>query len=201
MTHLITHLVSASPATYAIVFAIVAVDALLPFVQAEATVITAGVLAAQGHLVVWLIVLAAALGGIVGDNASYFLGNRFGCRAADKLFSRKRLQRAERGIRTQGALLIVIARFIPVGRTATTFAAGTLEMPWRRFLVADALAATLWATYATMLGYAGGSSFANSLWKPLVFALGLALLLAAAGEGYRRLQKHRGRDILSGELR
>lgn len=201
MTHLITSFVSASPATYAIVFAIVAVDALLPFVQAEAVVITAAVLAAQGHLLIWLVILAAALGGLVGDNASYLLGRLVGCRAANRFVSRERLRRAERGVRRRGAVLILIARFIPVGRTATTFAAGTLEMPWRRFLVADAIAATLWATYASMLGYIGGSSFAHSLWKPLLLALAMAFLLAAAGETYRRFQLHRGRDILSGQLR
>jgi membrane-associated protein len=201
MSHFITQVVTASPATYAIVLAIVAIDALLPFVQAEATVITAAVLAAQGHLIIWLIVAVAALGGLAGDNASYLLGNRVGCRAANKLLSKQRLRRAERGVRSQGGILILIARFIPVGRTATTLAAGTLEMPWRRFLAADALAAILWASYAAMLGYAGGSSFAHSLWKPLLFALGIALLLAAAGEAYRRLQKHRGKDILSGQLR
>src|SRR5436305_5041736 len=180
MSHLITHVVSASPATYAFVLAVVAIDAVLPFVQAEATVITAAVLAAQGHLIVWLIVAVAALGGLAGDNASYLLGTRVGCRAADKLLNKQRLQRAEAGVRSQGGILILIARFIPVGRTATTLAAGTLEMPWRRFLAADALAATLWASYAAMLGYAGGSSFAHSLWKPLLLALGIALLLAGA---------------------
>lgn len=201
MSHLITHVVSASPATYAIVLAIVAIDAILPFVQAEATVITAAVLAAQGHLIVWLIIAVAALGGLAGDNASYLLGNRVGCHAADKLLNKQRLRRAEVGVRSQGGILILIARFIPVGRTATTLAAGTLEMPWRRFLAADALAATLWASYAVMLGYVGGSSFAHSLWKPLLLALGIALLLAGAGEAYRRVQKHRGKDILSGQLR
>jgi hypothetical protein len=52
-----------------------------------------------------------------------------------------------------------------------------------------------------MLGYIGGSSFAHSLWKPLLLAPGMAFLLAAAGESYRRLQQHRGRDVLSGQLR
>lgn len=197
----VTHFVSASPATYGIVVGIVAVDALLPFVQAEAVVLTAAVLAAQGHLLIWLIAAAAAVGGIAGDNTSYLLGSRVGCRLAERLLSKRRLQRAERGVRRQGGRLILVARFIPVGRTATTLAAGTLELPWRRFLVADVAAATLWAVYASMLGYAGGASFAHSLWTPLIFAFGIAALLAVGFEAYRRVQKRRGKDVLSGELR
>ena len=54
MSHLVTQFVSASPRTYAIILLIVAVDALLPFVQAEAVVITAGVLAAKGDLLIGL---------------------------------------------------------------------------------------------------------------------------------------------------
>jgi membrane protein DedA with SNARE-associated domain len=138
---------------------------------------------------------------LVGDNASYLLGRLVGCRVANRLLSRNKLRRAEEGVRKQGAILIVIARFIPVGRTATTLAAGTLEMEWRRFFLADAVAATLWAIYASLLGFAGGSSFAHSLWKPLVVALGLAFLLALAGEIYRRHARAHGRDLLSGQLR
>lgn len=197
----LTHIVSASPATYALIIGIVALDALLPFVQAEAVVLTAAVLAAKGHLEIWLIILVAASGGFVGDNAAYWLGRLVGCRVAGKFLSRDRLKRAEKGIQKQGGWLILVARFIPVGRTATTLAAGTLEMPLRRFVIADAAAATLWATYAGMLGYAGGSSFANSLWKPLLFAFGLASILAVSFEAYRRVQKRRGKDILSGQLR
>jgi membrane protein DedA with SNARE-associated domain len=164
-------------------------------------VITAAVLAAQGHLSLWLIIAVAALGGILGDNASYLVGKLLGCRVAEKLLSKQKLQRAERGVRKQGGILILVGRFIPVGRTATTLAAGTLGFPWLRFASFDALAAVLWASYASLLGYAGGSSFEHSLWKPLLLALGVAVLLAGAGEAYRRVQKHRGRDILSGQLR
>lgn len=201
----VTHFVTASPATYAIVFGIVAIDSLLPFAQAEAVVITAAVLAAQGDLLIWVLVPLVALAGFTGDNASYFLGRSVGCRIVGKLNRnerwQKRIEQAQAGIQNHGRLVIVVGRFLPVGRTLTTLAAGTLEMPWRRFAVADAIAAASWALYATMLGYAGGSSFEHSLWKPLLFAFGIALLLALAIEAYRRVQKRRGRELLRGELR
>jgi membrane protein DedA with SNARE-associated domain len=200
----VTHFVSASPATYAIVFGIVAIDSLLPFAQAEAVVITAAVLAAQGHLLLWLIIPLVTLAGFVGDNASYVLGRLVGCRIAERLMPgkrRRRLEQAQAGIRHHGRLVIIVGRFLPIGRTLTTLAAGTLEMPWRRFAVADAIAAASWAVYASMLGYAGGSSFEHSLWKPLLFALGIAILLGVAIEAYRRVQKRRGHELLRGELR
>jgi membrane-associated protein len=200
----ITHFVSASPATYAIVFGIVAIDSLLPFAQAEAVVITASVLAAQGHLLIWLIVPVVALGGFAGDNASYLLGRRVGWRVAETFMRgqrRKRLEHAQAGVRDHGRLVIVVGRFLPIGRTLTTLAAGTLEMRWSRFAVADAIAAASWAVYASMLGYAGGSSFEHSLWKPLLFALGIAILLGLGIEAYRRVQKRRGHELLRGELR
>ena len=201
----VTHFVTASPATYAIVFGVVAIDALLPFAQAEAVVITAAVLAAQGDLLIWPLIPIVAVAGFVGDNASYLLGRHVGGPIADRLKGserrKKRLQQAQVGIRHHGRLVVVIGRFLPIGRTLTTLTAGTLEMTWGRFAVADAIAAVCWAVYATMLGYAGGSSFAHSLWKPLLFAFGIALLLALAIEAYRRVQKRRGRELLRGELR
>jgi membrane protein DedA with SNARE-associated domain len=202
--HFISHLVSGHPISYAVVFAVVALDAVLPFVQAEAVVITAAVLAAQGDLLVWLVWFVAACGGLLGDNVCYLIGRRVGPGLSRRWFSRGRrqhyLRRAERGVRRRGGLLIVLARFIPVGRTATTLAAGTLGMPWRRFVIADAIAAGLWAAYAVMLGYVGGSSFEHDSWKPLAVAFALAAVIAIGAEAYRRVQKHRGRDVLSGEL-
>lgn len=200
----LTHVVTASPATYAIVVGVVAVDALLPFVQAEAVVLTAAVLAAQGRLAIWLVVPLAAVAGFAGDNASYAVGRTLGGRVTDRFFRsgrrRERLEHAQRGIGRRGGPLIVVARFLPVGRTLTTLAAGTLELEWRRFAVADAIAAAAWAVYAGMLGYAGGSSFQHSVWEPLAFALGIAAALGLAIEAYRRIQKRRGRELLSGDF-
>jgi membrane protein DedA with SNARE-associated domain len=199
------HTASSSPASYGIVFLVVFLDAILPFVQAEAVVISASVLAAEGDLRIWAIIPIAALAGILGDNLCYFIGSRLGCRLIER-FSRRgkwrrRIEQARKGIRARGGLVIVVARFLPVGRTLTTLAAGTLEMPWRRFLAADAIAATAWAVYASLLGYVGGASFQHSLWKPLALSLGTAGILGLLAEAYRRLQKKRGRELLAGELR
>lgn len=93
--------------------------------------ITASVLAAQGELLIWAIVPLVALGAFLGDNLCYLLGRTIGDPVAGRLFKgekgQTRLLWAEQALRRRGAILIGVGRFIPGGRTATTFAAGTLE--------------------------------------------------------------------------
>jgi membrane-associated protein len=185
--------VSGSPWTYGIVFGVAALDAFFPVVPSEATVITAAVLAAQGGgLRVELIIPAAAIGAIVGDNVSYWAGRLFGERIAEKLFTgerRRLLDRAHRLLEERGGYLIIIGRFIPGGRTAVTFAAGSLEWSWKRFIVFDIAAGVIWATYASLLGYAGGSTFEHSTWKALLVAFAGAALVTGAIELVRKYRK------------
>ena len=196
--------VSGSPLTYLIVALASGGDVLLPLIPSETIVITSGILAADHALAVWLVIPAAAIGAIVGDNIVYVLGVRVGDPLAQRLFDgdkgQRRLRRAERGIGRHGAVMIVVGRFVPGGRTASTFAAGTLEMPWRTFIVADVIAAFAWAVYVTLLGYIGGSAWKNSVLEPLGFSLGIALAVAVVLEIVRRLQRRRGKDLLGEDL-
>jgi len=176
-------------------------DAVIPILPSETVVVTAAILAANGRLNIWLIVCLAALGALVGDNAAYGAGRGALRRLADRLMkserSRGRLEWAGTLLGRHGVWIIIIARFIPGGRTATTFACGTLELPWlRRFLPADATAAILWAGYASALGYIGGATFKDNLWLPLLIAAGAGLLIAALGEVARRtlLDRHERAD-------
>jgi membrane-associated protein len=153
----------ASPVTYLAILAACALDAVLPVVPSETVVIAASVLAAEGRLWIWLVVVAAAAGGFLGDTGSYALGRSVGASAARRLFrgekAKRRLSWAGGALDRHGAAIIVVARFIPGGRTATTFTAGTVRLPWPRFAAADAVGATVWATYAAGLGYLGGETF------------------------------------------
>ena len=174
-----TQLVSeASGWAYGIVFLFAFLDVLVPVVPSEASVITAGVVAAAGGLYLPLIIVAAACGAFLGDNTAYLVGRRFGTRATKRFLrggqAQKTLDWAERQLTQRGGELILVARFIPGGRTAVTLAAGTLAFPWRRFAVFDAIAALIWALYASLLGYFGGRVFENAPWKGLVVALGIA---------------------------
>jgi membrane-associated protein len=200
----LTHEVSHSALTYPVVGFAAAADVLLPLIPSETIVISAGVLAAQGELMIWALVPAVAVGAFLGDNLCYLLGRRVGDPIADRVFAdekgQARLLWAEEALRRRGAILIGVGRFIPGGRTATTLAAGTLEMPWRQFAAADAFASVIWALYVSMLGYLGGEAFQDSLWLPLAASFSCAMLIALSFEGWRRLQGRRGKDILGDEL-
>jgi membrane protein DedA with SNARE-associated domain len=78
--------VSGSNWSYLIVFAIAMIDAFFPLVPSEATAIAAGVVAGTGGLRVELVILAAALGAIAGDNICFFAGHFLGERLNQRFF-------------------------------------------------------------------------------------------------------------------
>ena len=121
---------------------------------------------------------AWGLGATIGERAIRLLAR--GRRA------RQRVEWARVQLRERGALIVVVARFIPGGRTATTLAAGMLGMRWRRFAAADAIGASLWGAFAAMLGYVGGETFEDSLWMPLAASAAAVIVVASLGECWRR---------------
>jgi membrane-associated protein len=186
---------NASGWAYLIVFLLAYLDALVPVVPSETSVITAGVVASTGDLSLAPIVAAAASGAFLGDNTAYFIGARFGSRIEERFLSgekaRKRTEWAQQQVRERGGELIAIARFIPGGRTVVTLSAGTLGYPWRLFVLFDAVAALGWALYASLLGYFGGHAFEAAPWKGLLLALGIAFAVAGAIELARWYLKRR----------
>jgi membrane protein DedA with SNARE-associated domain len=186
---------NASGWAYAILFALALLDALIPIVPSETSVITAGVVASQGDLNIMLVILFAAAGAFAGDNISYFLGDRYGRRINDRFFTsdkaQKRIGWGQRQVEERGGELIVIARFIPAGRTVVTLSAGTLGYPWRRFVLFDAIAASIWALYAALLGYVGGHAFEEQPWKGLLLAFAIALAVTGGVELFRWWKRRR----------
>ena len=188
--------ISGSAWSYVFVFLFAVLDAFFPVVPSESLVIVAGTLAGAGDLNVLLVILAAASGAVVGDNISYGIGKWVGKRTVRRLFRHERAHRgfdwAETQLEQRGSYIILIARFIPFGRTAVTFTAGYTDgLPWHRFIRYDIVAGLIWGTYATMLGYIGGKQFEEQPWKGVLLGLAIAFAVAFGVEWIRKRRERR----------
>ena len=179
--------------TYPILLGICAGDAVFPALPSETAMIVCGIQAGRGQLsLAWVIVFGAA-GAFLGDNTSYALGRWIGHPVVERFFrgdrASRRLEWAKRFLQERGSYVLIVARFVPGGRTATTFTSGVVGLRWHtRFAPFIAVAAVLWALYGALLGYLGGRTFRNQPIYALLLALGIAALITVGVEAYRRVR-------------
>lgn len=188
----ITTLQVGSVLSYLIAFLLPCLDAIFPVLPGETVIIAFGVATAGStDPRIFLIVLAAAGGAWAGDNLSYLIGWRFGPWATRRFFApgtkgAARREWAERSLARFGVALIIVCRFIPGGRTAVTLCCGLIRYNWRRFTVATAIAAQIWAWYAFLAGRLGGQAFEHQPLLGFVVAFGGALVVSGIIELIRR---------------
>jgi membrane-associated protein len=180
--------------TYPLLFAICAGDAVFPVLPSETAMIVCGIQAARGQLSLGWVIAIGAAGAFLGDNMSYAGGRWVGQPVVERFFAgeraRGRLDWAKRFLRQRGSYVLIIARFIPGGRTATTFTAGLVRLRWTtRFVPYIFVAAVLWAVYGALLGYVGGRLFRDQPLLALLIAFGFAAAVTGAVEGGRWLRK------------
>jgi len=155
----------------------------------ETALITAGGLAAAGHLALPLVIAVAIVAAVAGDTLGYWVGRKRG-RAfllRDGFLAghrRHAVARADRFFARNGTVTVFVSRFIPGVRVVAAVMAGATQMPWPRFAAANALGAVLWATTVASLAYLLGPAGAASL-ALAGLALG-PLALAAAWWRQRR---------------
>ncbi|APX32193.1 hypothetical protein BH708_05035 [Brachybacterium sp. P6-10-X1] len=193
--HLV-EVVMSSPWLYVLLFAVVAGASVLPIFPGETVVITAGAYAVvQDAPSAWILVPVTILAAVAGDLSAHHLGRGAGpiarrirrSRAGDRL-----LTWAENGLHTRGGAIIVTARFIPGGRTATSLTSGMIRYPRPRFLGFALLAATAWALYNIGIGMAGGYLFREQPLLGVLLGVGLALVISTAIEKVRIARERRG---------
>ena len=84
--------------------------------------------------------------------------------------------------------VIVVCRFIPGGRTAVTLTCGLIGYQRRRFVLATAVAAVIWALYAFFVGRLGGKAFEDKPWAGFLIAFGGTVVISALIEISRRIR-------------
>jgi membrane protein DedA with SNARE-associated domain len=156
------------------------------------TLLVAGAIASsQGDLNIWLLLFLGWLGGVVGDNIGYLIGYTGGHRLMLRYGGRigiteDKLKQVEGFFARYGDAVILFARFVVVLRQFNGIVAGTLEMPWWRFVMLNAIGAALWTGFWGGLAYMLGKRFYKLLhhfneYRPYIFvAVGIAIVIGVA---------------------
>ncbi|GAA0502585.1 DedA family protein [Deinococcus depolymerans] len=108
------------------------------FLPGDSLLITAGLLAKQGTLNLPGLMLVVAAGVILGDGVGYAIGRKFGPavfnREGSRLLRPKYAQRTQAFFDRHGSRALILARFVPVVRTAAPTMAGVGGMSYPKFL-------------------------------------------------------------------
>src|SRR5213593_851195 len=109
----------------------------------ETALITAGIFASRGDLVIEEVLVLAAAGAIVGDNIGYWLGREGGRRLLERWGPLRRLADrvlppAERFFKRHGGKTVFLARFVTGLRVTAAWMAGISRMHWWEFLLWNA---------------------------------------------------------------
>ena len=151
---------------YTVLFVIVFVETgLFAFLPGDSLLISAGLVAAAGHLNIWWLNVLLCIAAVLGDNVGYAVGARIGSRLFTRekslLFNPAHVERTRRFYARHGAKAIVIARFVPIVRTFAPVVAGVGEMPYRRFFFYNVAGGIGWVVSMTWAGYLLGQTVPN----------------------------------------
>ncbi len=132
------------------------------FLPGDSLLFTAGFLASQGYINIWLLAIGAFVAAVAGDSVGYYIGHHVGprlfAREDSRLFNKAHLLKTQAFYEKHGGKTIVMARFLPIIRTFAPIVAGIGNMHYRTFLGFNILGGFLWAVGISVLGYVLGNS-------------------------------------------
>jgi membrane-associated protein len=166
------------------------------FLPGDTLLFPAGVLCSTGthtgsKLVLWQVLLCAAVGSIAGAQFGFWIGRRGGRALLSRGNSRQLKQwaaRSEEALSRYGMRkAIVLSRFVPMARTVLSPMAGALEVPTRTFTLWQVVGSLAWSQGLVLAGYALGASVpgVEDYLLPLVAAVVAVSLLPLALQFWR----------------
>ena len=157
-----------SSSIYVVLFVVIFIETglvVMPFLPGDSLLFTAGLFAAPsatgepGQLSIFLLISLLIIAAILGDNVNYWIGRKLGLGVfswkikGKQLVKKEYLEKTESFFEKNGTKAIIMARFVPLVRTFTPFAAGVGKMNYQRFLAFDVAGGFLWILGLTLAGY------------------------------------------------
>jgi len=127
-------------------------------IEGETVVVAGGLLAHRGLVPFWAAAAAAAAGSFLIDQVFYSVGRHFSEHPRLQTMKRKpAFAKAIAALERHPTGFIFAFRFLYGLRTVSPVVIGIAGVPRARFMILNALAAVLWGTLFTLLGYAFGN--------------------------------------------
>ncbi|OBJ81409.1 hypothetical protein A9W97_02520 [Mycobacterium gordonae] len=159
----------------------------------ETAVLIAGVVASQGALPLWLVILAASAGAIIGDSVGYEIGKRYGQRLLNwlpkRLVKPQHIERTSALLRRRPGAAVLVGRFTAALRVLVPGMAGISRLPYPTFLLFNAVGGIIWAIAAAIVGYIAGKSYHAAEQRMSIIGIGV-LTLIIGGYLWARLRRH-----------
>ncbi len=127
-----------------------------------------GFFSAQGYLDIGDLIWFAAIGAVLGDGISYYLGTKGTklFRQENKILKLSHLESGEQFFKKHGNKSIFLGRFISPLRPIIPFVAGLFRMDKKVFLFWNIISGILWAISSLFLGYFfGGALNVIEIWS------------------------------------
>jgi membrane protein DedA with SNARE-associated domain len=170
----------------------------------QTIMVAAAIYSSWGRLDIFAVAAISFIAAVLGDNVGYWIGVRGGRRAVHRFgkyifITPVRLERAEKFFARRGNRIVVVARFIDGLRQLNGVIAGITAMPWRTFLIYNAIGAALWVGWWCTIAYLLGTHLVeiiDHLHKYLFWAIG-AGVIAVAGYiwlHWRHVRKRKARE-------
>ncbi len=132
-------------------------------IPGETAVVIGGVTAYNGTNPLWAVILAAAVGAVIGDSIGYAVGKRWGdsllSRIPHRLIKPAHIRQSKDMIQRLGGRAVFAGRFAAALRALVPGLCGVSEMRYRTFLVWNVLGGAIWAAGFVLLGYFAGASW------------------------------------------
>jgi membrane protein DedA with SNARE-associated domain len=136
-----------------IVFAAPLVDSFVPVLPGEVVVAGAATSLYGGALPIPAVVAGAAAGSLVGECLVAAVARRMAAtRRGERLVGGPKSARIRRLFDRWGVGAVIVARFLPGGRSAAAAAFALRSNPRAGFVAAAAVGSSLWAAYLVTLG-------------------------------------------------
>lgn len=173
---------------------LILVENIFPPIPSEGILLFGGFAASQSLLNIWIVILSATIGSVVGAIVLYYIGFLLGKERLMALTSGKigrilhlepeSVEKADGWFHKYGAKAVFVCRCIPVLRSLVSIPAGISKMNMSTFLPLTIIGSSIWNIIVVWLGYWAGDAWHKiedilGVYSDIVLAILIVLVVVA----------------------